>query len=150
MNTPGILSRGRWLYKLPDPFNMSPWYPLDTGTLSDLLHVSERTAQRMCQGLSPIRHGELVYLQVMIFGLIPDPAFVRLKFFTRGGVLYSHQLPGVEMTPGAVAEWQIQRQAYGGLLDDLAAARARIVDLERRLNPPEPGPPSNVVPFRRR
>lgn len=147
MKTPGIIVRGRWLYKLPDPFGMSPWYPLDTATLADLLKVSERTAQRMCQGLSPIRHGELVYLQVMVFGLIPDPAFVRLKMFVRGGVLYSHQLPGVEMTPGAVAEWQIQRQAYHGLLDDLAAARARIVDLERQLQPPEPVKPSNVIRF---
>lgn len=150
MKSPGFISRGRWLYKLPCPFGLTPYYPLDTGTLAALLQVSERTAQRMCQGLSPIRHGELVYLQVMVFGLIPDPAFVRLKMFVRGGVLYSHQLPGVEMTPGAVAEWQIQRQAYHGLLDDLAAARARIAELERQLNPPEPVAPSNVVPFRRR
>lgn len=150
MKAPGLYLRGRWLYKLPDPFGMTPYYPLDTGTLADLLQVSERTAQRMCTGDSPIRHWELIYLQVMIFGLIPDPAFLRLKFFTRSGVLYSHLLPGVEMTPGAVAEWQIQRQAYHGLLDDLTAARLRIGELERQLNPPEPEAPSNVVPFRRR
>ena len=101
----------------------------------------------MCQGLSPGRHGELVYLQVMVFGLVPDPDFVRLKFFTRGGVLYSHWLPGVELAPGAVAEWQVQRQAYYGLLNDLAAARARVVDLERQLQPPEPVKPSNVIRF---
>lgn len=149
MTTTGFQVRGCWVYKLPDPFGMMPFYPLDTGTMSALLSISERTAQRICMGASKLRHGELIYLQVMVFGLIPDPAFVRLKLFTRGGWLYSHLLPDLEISPGGLAELSVQQSAFSGLLGDLADARARIVDLERQLNPP-PVAPSNVVPFRRR
>ena len=146
MNTTGFQVRGRWVFKLPDPFGMMPFYPLDPGTLAALLSVSERTAQRICMGSSRLRHGELVYLQVMVFGLIPDQAFLRLKLFTRGGVLYSHLLPDLEISAGSLAELSIQQQQFSGLLGDLAAARARIADLERQLNPP-PVAPSNVIRF---
>lgn len=149
MATTGFQVRGCWVFKLPDPFGMMPFYPLDTGTMAALLSISERTAQRICQGASKLRHGELVYLQVMVFGLIPDQAFFRLKVFTRGGWLYSHLLPDLEISAGGLAELNLQQQVYSSLLGDLAAARARIVDLEQQLNPP-PVTPSNVLPFRRR
>lgn len=142
-------SNGRWFLRVPDPYGPA-WFPLDAVTLAEMLDVSLKTAQRICQGLKALRPCEVAYLQVMVYGLIPDSAFERMKMFIRGGVLYSRLLPGVELTPGAVAEWQVQRQVFYSMRDDLAAARARIVDLERLLNPPEPVAPSNVVPFRRR
>lgn len=139
---------GRWLLRLPDPFSCR-WFPLDAVTLADLLDVSPRTAARYCQQPERLRRCDVAWLQVQVFGLIPDAAFVRLGMFVRGGVMYSHDLPGLEFSPGDLAAWQVQRRAYHELTSLLQASRDRIAELERLLNPP-PDQPSNVVPFRRR
>jgi hypothetical protein len=138
-------SSGRWFLCLPDPFGPA-WYPLDAVTLAEMLDISPKTGQRICQGVKALRPCELVYLQVMVFGLIPDPAFERLGMFFQGGVLYSRQLPGVALSPGSLAEWQAQRQAFYGLMTDLEMARVRIAELEGVLNP-APVVPSNVIRF---
>lgn len=137
--------RGRWILQLPDPFG-ARWYPLDSLTLAELLDVSPRTARRICQNPARLRVSEIGWLQVQIFGLIPDPAFMRLGMFFQGGRLYSRRMPDVDFCPGDLAAWVIQRQAFSGVVGDLAAARARIEELERLLNPP-PVLPSNVIRF---
>lgn len=139
---------GRWILRLPDPFSPR-WYPLDAVTLAGLLDVSPRTGQRLCQQPDKIRPAQLGWLQVQIFGMIPDAAFVRLGMFFQGGVLYSRQLPGLAMSAGDFAAWIFQRGMLSQLIGDLAAARARIDELERLLNPP-PVTPSNVIRFPRR
>ncbi len=136
---------GRWVLRLPDPFS-AQWYPLDAVTLAELLDVSPKTGKRMCQNPARLRPCEISWLQVQIYGLIPDGAFVRLGMFFQGGVLYSRHLPGVALSPGDLAEWQAQRQAFYGLMTDLEMARARIAELEGVLNP-VPVVPSNVIRF---
>lgn len=135
-----------WIIRLPDPFSPGRWFPLDSQTMADLLDVSDRTARRYCEHPARLRRSQLAWLQVCIFGLIPDPAFVRLGVFFQGGRLYSRQLPGVNLGPGDLAAWEIERQAASMIRGDLTAARRRIDELERLLNP-DPSPPSNVIRF---
>ena len=137
---------GNWVLRLPDPFSAARWFPLDAPTLAELLDVSARTAQRYCQQPDKLRRSQVAWLQVSIFGLIPDPAFVRLGVFFQGGRLYSRRLPGVALSPGDLAAWEMERQALGVIRSDLAAAMRRIRELEDRLDP-EPAPPSNVIRF---
>lgn len=137
---------GRWVLRLPDPFTPARWFPLDAPTLAELLDVSARTAQRFCEQPARLRRSHVAWLQVCIFGMVPDQAFVRLGMYVQGGYLYSRQLPGVAISPGDIAAWQIERQALLMVRGDLADARRRIDELEQRLNP-EPAPPSNVIRF---
>ena len=136
---------GHWILRLPDPFS-ARWHPLDSVTLAELLDVSPRTGQRLCQQPDKLRPCHIGWLQVQIFGMVPDAAFMRLGMFFQGGVLYSRQLPGMAMSAGDFAAWIFQRQMLSGLVGDLAAARSRIDELERLLNP-VPVPPSNVIRF---
>lgn len=137
---------GRWTLKLPDPFRRGHWFPLDAVTLADMLDISPRTAIRICQRRTVLRRCEVVYLQSVVFGLIPDAVFFQFRMFVRGGRLYSADYPGVEMAPGELAAWQMERQHYADVRHDLAAARRRIAELETLLNPPAPVP-SNVIRF---
>lgn len=139
-------SNGRWFLRVPDPYGVG-WFPLDAVTLAEMLDVSVKTAQRICQGSKALRPCEVVYLQVMVYGLIPDPAFERLGMFFQGGVLYSRRLPGVALSPGDLAEWQAQRAAFYGLMADLESARRRVADLESILYPAPVVAPSNVIRF---
>lgn len=141
---------GAWSLQLPDPFRRMRWFPLDAVTLADLLDVSRRTAVRICQRKTPLRRCEVIYLQSVVFGLIPDAAFHRARMFVRGGMLYSADYPGLEFSPGALAAWQWERQHYADVRHDLAAARQRITELENLLNPPAPAAPSNVIRFPKR
>lgn len=138
---------GRWMLRLPDPFSPR-WLPVDAVTLAELLDVSPRTGVRLCQQPGRLRPCEVSWLQVQLFGMVPDQAFLRLGMFFQGGMMYSHDLPGVAFSPGDLAAWQVQRRAYSELTGLLAAARERIAELERVLNPePEPAPPANVIRF---
>lgn len=137
---------GAWTLQLPDPFRRGCWFPVDAVTLAELLDVSRRTAIRICQRRTRLRRCEIIYLQSVVFGLVPDAAFFQFRLFVRGGRLYSVDYPGLEMAPGELAAWQTERQHYADVRHDLADARRRIAELETLLNPPVPVP-SNVIRF---
>jgi hypothetical protein len=66
------------LFLLPNPYRLQhfPSYPLDAGDLMRDLNVSMRTANRICEGTRPLKPSELVYLQILHFGFIPDKGFI--------------------------------------------------------------------------
>lgn len=137
---------GRWVLQLPDPFRRMHWFPVDAVTLSELLDISPRTAVRICQRQTRLRPCEITYLQVMVFGLVPDPMFYQFRMFIRAGRLYCADYPGIELAPGELAAWQTERRHYADVRHELDDARRRIAELERLLHP-EPPRPSNVIRF---
>lgn len=115
-NTHGFYQHGQWFFKLPDPLSSMAYYPLDSKSISDYLHVSQRTALRICKGESTLSHGELVYLQVMVLGYIPDARFSKLRFFVRDGKLVTHTSPSFSLSAGEIIEFALLRNYYHNAL----------------------------------
>lgn len=101
-------------------------------TLANHLELSKRTALRICQDLRPIKKHELIYLQVMIFGLIPDPLFMRHKWFFKNGVLLSHNHK-LEIDISDTTAFALLRQNDYLLIAELREAKERIRELELKL-----------------
>lgn len=119
-----------YFYKLVSPFNNTPYYPLDSLTMAKLLDMSHKTAIRICQNLRPLKPHELTYLQIMIFGLIPDKDFIKQKMFFYNGALRSHNLKKLELSAAQVSEFSIMRTYYISALESSIQAKDRIKELE--------------------
>lgn len=138
----GFILRDGWYFKLANPFGYSRYYPMHAETLANHLELSKRTALRICQDLRPIKKHELIYLQVMIFGLIPDPLFVRHKWFFKNGVLLSHN-HRLEIDISDTSAFALLRQNDYLLIAELREAKERIRELELKLGLVK----TNVVQF---
>ena len=128
----GFILRDGWYFKLANPFGYTRYYPMHAETLANHLELSKRTALRICQDLRPIKKHELIYLQVMIFGLIPDPLFVRHKWFFKNGVLLSHNHK-LEIDISDTTAFALLRQNDYLLIAELREAKERIRELELKL-----------------
>lgn len=133
---------GVWLYALPDPYGNLPYFPLDAVTLAGHLDVSYRTALRICSGQRRLSRAHLVYLQVMVFGYIPDPELMRGRWYFRDGAFLSHRLPGHEFPASEILESALLRYEYRRTAAELDDARRRIEELTA-----PPVAPSNVLAF---
>lgn len=125
---------GVWSYKLPCPFRSIKYLPLCASDISTQLHVSLRTATRICKGERALSHAELLLLQFRYFGYIDDPDFTRAGFFVRDGVLRCHRASHYEQTAGEILEFALLRGYYQNALSSLLLAQKRIKELEN----PEP------------
>lgn len=134
---------GRWCLWLPDPLRRTPALPVDAVTLADRLGIGYRAALRIAQGKRPLSGVELRWLQWAEYGAIPDPRWLRGRWYMRDGVLRSLMVPGYELGPGDLFEFALLRQQYAALSADLAECRRRLRDLE---NPATDGT-SNVIRF---
>jgi len=141
----GFQTCGVWCYKLPDPFHKIPYFPLSTQELAEMLDISQRTAARICQDNRPLKNHELVYLQMKIFGYIPDPQFDRYKVCFRDGHLYCHDVPNVEMSAGELGSLYIWKTHYLQMKDTLETAKTRVHELEELSKPPKL---SNIIDFK--
>ena len=139
----GLQLRGVWCYKLPDPFHQMPYFPLSNQELAEMLDISPKTAVRIFQDVRPLKTHELVYLQMKIFGYIPDPQFDRYKVFFRDGHLYCHNVPNFKMSAGELGNLYIWKTHYLQTIDMLEAAKARVKELE---TPPKP---TNLIDFKK-
>ncbi|MDO8414639.1 MAG: hypothetical protein Q7S87_00355 [Agitococcus sp.] len=139
----GVQLRGVWCYKLPDPFHKTTYFPLSNQELAEMLDISPKTAVRICQDERPLKIHELVYLQMKIFGYIPDKDFGRYKVFFRDGHLYCHNVPNFEMSAGELGNLYIWKTHFLQTKDALEAAKARVKELEA---PPKP---SNLIDFKK-
>ena len=101
-----------YFYKLKSPFNHIPYYPLDSLSMANMLDMSHKTAIRICQNLRPLKSHELTYLQVMIFGLIPDKQFVKQKMFFYDGKLRCHSLKNFELAPSEASSFVLMNNYY--------------------------------------
>lgn len=108
----GFQHNGVWSFKLPDPFNRTPYYPLTSKQMAELLDISDRTALRVCKSESKLSKAELVFLQMHIFGYIPDPDLLRYGVSFRKGYLYSHDVPEFEMSAGEFAHLYLWKEQY--------------------------------------
>lgn len=133
---------GVWCYTLPDPYGNLPYFPLDAVTLAGHLDLSYRTALRICSGQRRLSRAYMVYLQVIIFGYIPDPELFRGRWFFRDGAFLSHGLPGHEFPASEVMESALMRAEYLRTAAALDEARRRIEELTAL-----PVATSNVVAF---
>lgn len=137
----GILLNGVWCYALPDPYRQLPYLPLDAMTLAEHLDMSYRTALRVCQGQRRLSRAHVVYLQVMLFGYIPDAELERGRWFFRDGAFRSHRIPGHEFAGADILESALLRLEYRRTSAALEDARRRIDELTA------PPVASNVVSF---
>lgn len=145
----GFILRNQWFFKLPDPFRLTPYYPITANELVEMLAVSHKTALRICQGERMLKTHELVYLQMMFFGLIPDPKFLRHKYFFRDGVLLSYN-NNDEIDISDAAAYAIVKQTYYAIKAEYAQAREKIKELETVIESyknPLPPKPSNIIQF---
>ena len=133
--------RGQWLYKLPDPYRRMAYLPIDASTMADNLGISYRSALRVCCGQRVLKSGELLALQVIHFGLIHDPDFVRAGFYVNDGKLKTTRLDNYELSSGALFEYALLKQQVLYLESELSKAQAKIDELTA------PVMPSNVVLF---
>lgn len=122
------------LFMLPNPYRLQhfPSYPLDAGDLVRDLNVSTRTANRICEGTRPLKPSELVYLQILHFGFIPDKGFIRGKWFFRDGFLLSHS-HNLQIDMNDANAYAILRNNYYLLHGELIQAKERITELELKL-----------------
>ena len=145
----GFFLRNQWFFKLPDPFKLTPYYPLAADTLAEHLDISHKTALRICQDQRSIKRHELIYLQIMIFGMIPDKTFMRFKWFFRDGMLLSHtndlQIDMADTSVYALLRHNHHLQ-LGELRGQLKEARLKIQELEKALHP-DPVEPTNIIKF---
>lgn len=83
-------------FLLPHPFRIQafPSLPLDAHDLARDLDISLRTASRIVDKKRKLKKHELIYLQMIHFGYVPEESFIRGKWFIRKGVLisYNHNL----------------------------------------------------------
>lgn len=133
-------------YKLIDPFRNIHYLPLSAHKLSEQLEVSYRTAVRICNGQKKLKKLEREYLQIINFGLIPDPAFLRYRLAFRDGELISHDAPNLDLSAGKLAHLYVWQAEHLRLLEQLKAAMERIKELELLLNPLPPEP-TNIIKF---
>lgn len=165
---------GFWIFRLPDPYRQMPWLPIDATTLSNSLGISYRSALRVCKGEKSLPPQQLTYLQILHFGYIPDPEFLRGRWFIRSGQLISHRLSGHAFDAGELMELAVLLPQYRRMMADMEAARGRLAESEalrqryerlrlryrdtvrelkaarRRVAELEGPDMSNVLPFRRR
>lgn len=137
---------GLWCYKLRDPFGRYAYLPLDANDISQALELSYRTALRICQGKRKLKKSELLLLQVIKFGLIPDKAFMKGGFFVRDGKLITTKIDGYELSTGELFEYSLLKSRILILQSDLALAHAKIKELTSE---PEPTNIINFADFRR-
>lgn len=146
----GVCVRGKWVYKLPDPFNQIPWLPVGPDEIAKHLEISYRTALRACQGESRLRSCEIQHLQIHFFGLIPHPDFIRHKFYIADGFLRTYNTPGFEASAGDITETALLGEYFRitnkELREGLAEAQRRVDELTNP--PPPPSPPDNVIDFK--
>lgn len=138
----GFLLKGEWCFKLPNPFNTTPYLPISGQQLAEMLQISTKTAVRICQSERQLKEHELVYLQMKMFGYIPDPDFLRYRVSFRKGHLYSHNVPNFEMSAGQVANLYLWKTQYLRMEDAIKAAKERIKELEA------PAKPTNIIDFK--
>ncbi len=138
----GIEIRGTWCYKLEDPYRQLPYYPIDAHGLAEHLEISYRTALRICHGERKLSRAHVVYLQVVIFGYIPDKDLHRGRWYFRDGCLRTHRAPNYELSGGEMLEMFLLRLEHLRTAAALDEARALI----RELTAPPP-PPANVLAF---
>ena len=139
----GILNmNGVWCFMLPDPYGHRPPYPLDAVDLAERLGLSYRTALRICNGQRALSRAHLVYLQVVVFGYIPDPELFRGRWYFRDGAFLSLRLPGHEFPASEIMECTLLRLEYLRTAAALDEARRRIEELTA-----PPALPGNVVAF---
>ncbi len=87
--------------------------------------------------------GELLALQVVNFGLIPDRALMRGRWFFQDGALRSHALPGLALDSGLLLQYSALQVQYDRLAADLQDARRKLDELTAQ----PPVLPSNVIRF---
>ena len=139
-----------YFYKLKSPFNHIPYYPLDSLKMASMLDMSHKTAIRICQNLRPLKPHELTYLQVIIFGLIPDGDFIKHRMFFYNGALCSHSLKNFELTPAEASSFVIMHNYYISALESSIQAKDRIKELEILIDSyknPTPPEPTNIIHF---
>ncbi len=134
-------SRGQHLYKLADPYRQIAYLPIDAATMADNLGISYRSALRVCTGQRKLKTGELLALQVIHFGLIPDKSFLKSGFYFRDGKLQTTKLANYELTTGQLFEYSLLKSQVIILQSELALANEKLKALS------EPEKPSNVVNF---
>jgi hypothetical protein len=134
-----------YFYKLKSPFNHTPYHPLDSLTMAKMLDMSHKTAIRICQNLRPLKPHELTYLQIMIFGLIPDKAFIREKMFFYNGALRCHRLKNFELTPSEASSFADMRIYYISALESSIQAKDRIKELEAIIEGKKPN--AKIIQF---
>ena len=139
----GKLIGERWFYCLPNPFRVQHCLslPLDANDLANNLNISYRSALRICQNERPLKDSELIYLQVIHFGLIPDKAFIKAKFFVSQGSLRCHRVSNYELSTGELMEYSLLRMQVLTLRDELKTAKETIKTLQG-----EPKP-TNIIQF---
>lgn len=127
------------LFLLPNPFRLQhlPSLPLDAHDLARDLNLSLRTAQRICEGKRLLKDSELVYLQVLHFGLIPDAIFLRHGWHFKNGMLLSHK-HDLDIDVSDASAYCLLRNNHYLLLGELERAKQRIKELEQLLHPPKP------------
>jgi hypothetical protein len=135
--------KGVWLYKLPDPFRYIHYMPLDSNEISIALGVSKRTAQRICCGEKELSKSELLNLQFIHFGYIPDPIMARLGFHVKKGVIYCYKSPGFSLEAGQIVAYSLLSTHYISAAAELERVKQRLRDLEN----PKPPEPTNIIQF---
>ncbi|MBH1971741.1 hypothetical protein FK216_09780 [Moraxellaceae bacterium AER2_44_116] len=141
----GFQTCGVWCYKLPDPFGKIAYLPLSASELAEMLEISPKTALRICHDQRQLKAHELIYLQMKMFGYIPDPQFYRYRVYFCDGKLLCHDIPNFEMSSGELAHLYVWKTHYLQTKDILAAAKIRVQELEELITPPKP---SNLIDFK--
>lgn len=142
-NSTVFFQGGQWFYKLPDPFRYIAYLPLCSLDISTHLHLSARTALRICKGERVLSTAELLLLQFRFFGYIDDVSFSRCGFYVKNGVMRCHKADNYELSAGDVLEFALLRGYYHNALDSLSLAQKRIKELEGKLTPE----PTNIIQF---
>lgn len=143
-NNLSFFSSGHYFYKLMNPFCTIPYIPLSADVLSQNLDLSYSTALRVCKGEKHLKQSEVLLLQIIHFGLIPDKDFIRYKLSFRDGCLHSHDAPNMNLSAGKMAHLYLFETQYVRLQEELREAKALIKKLEKALEPPEP---TNIIKF---
>lgn len=143
-NNPSFFSMGHYFYKLINPFRTTPYLPLGADAISKGLDLSYSTALRVCKGEKQLKKSEVLLLQIIHFGLIPDKDFIRYKLSFRDGCLHSHDAPNMNLSAGKMAHLYLFETQYLRLEEELREAKALIKELEKALDPPEP---TNIIQF---
>lgn len=121
---------GHWVFRLPDPYRQMPWLPIDAATMAESLGMAYRSALRVCKGEKPLPPQQLTYLQILHFGYIPHPDWLRGRWYLLRGELRSHRFPRLSMSSGEMTEWAMLLPEYRRMLDDMENARARLAEAQ--------------------
>jgi hypothetical protein len=149
-NKYGKLVGNQWLYLLPSPFRMqyAPSLPLSADDIAANLNMSYPTALRICQNKRPLKPFELIYLQIVHFGMIPDKAFIKSKFFVYDGKLRCHNVSNYELSTGELYQYTQLRVQVLRLNDVVADTKERLLHAEERIKElEEPPKPTNIIRF---